>query len=318
VRDQANINFLDTPVNNPFRNVEAFRGTNLYTASVISRRTLLRPYPHFSGLSMERYDGSSSFHSGQLRLEKRFSAGYTFMASYAWSKYLEAVSLLNDTDPSYERRLSDSDVPHRLAMSGIYELPFGRGRTFGSSWGKGLNLLAGGWQVQGLFQYQGGRPLTLGNVYYNGNLSDLNMTINSNTIGVLGSSNITDNVFLTNIQNTGFYFQDAAVQTNGQLDPAKQRNDLRIQLGDNLRTLPSRAANFREMPIILMDLSVIKNFEITESVKMQFRAEAINAPNRVHFFGPNLNPRDVAFGRVTNTDTPTLPREFQLGLRLTF
>ena len=72
------------------------------------------------------------------------------------------------------------------------------------------------------------------------------------------------------------------------------------------------------MPILLMDLSVIKNFEFTETVKMQFRAEALNAPNRAHFFGPNLNPRDSNFGRVTNTQSPTLPREFQLGLRLVF
>lgn len=318
VRDQALINLLDAPVANPFRNVAAFQGTNLFTASVISRRTLLRPFPHLGGFTMERYDGKSSFHSGQLRVEKRFSQGYTLLMSYAWSKYLEQVTLLNDTDAAYERRLNDADVPHRLALSGIYELPFGRGRTFGSGWGKGLNLLAGGWQVQGLFQYQGGRPLTLGNVYYNGALSDLEPVIKSSTIGVLGATNITDNVFLTNIQGTGFYFNDAAVQTNGQLDYNKQRNDTRIQLADNLRYLPSRASNFRDMPILLMDLSVIKNFEFTETVKMQFRAEALNAPNRAHFFGPNLNPRDSNFGRVTNTDSPTLPREYQLGLRLVF
>lgn len=317
-RDQNLINFLDTPVANPFRNVEAFRGTNLFTASVIGRRTLLRPFPHLGGFTLERYDGKSSFHSGQLRLEKRFSQGFTFLASYAWSKYLEEVTLLNDTDANYERRLNDADVPHRLALSGIYELPFGRGRMIGSGWGKGLNLLAGGWQVQGVYQFQAGRPLTLGNVYYNGSLSDLNPEIRSSTVGILGGNNITDNVFRTNIQNTGFYFNDATVQTNGQLDYAKQRNDTRIQLADNLRYLPSRATNFRDQPIMLLDLSVIKNFEFTETVKLQFRAEAINAPNRAHFFGPNLNPRDAAFGRVTNTDSPTLPREFQLGLRLVF
>jgi len=69
---------------------------------------------------------------------------------------------------------------------------------------------------------------------------------------------------------------------------------------------------------MLLDLSVIKNFEFTETVRLQFRAEAINAANRVHFNGPNLNPRDANFGRVTDTRSPTLPREFQLGLRLVF
>jgi hypothetical protein len=318
VRDQDLINLLDAPVANPFRNVEAFRGTNLFTANVITRRNLLRPFPHLGGFTLEHYDGTSSFHSGQLRVEKRFSQGYTFLASYAWSKYLEQVSLLNDTDPEYERRLNDADIPHRLALSGIYELPFGRGRKFGSGWGKGLDLLAGGWQVQGLFQYQAGTPLTLGNVYFNGSLADLNPEIRSSTIGILGGNNITDNVFQTNIQNTGFYFDDDAVRTNGQLDPAKQRDDRRIQLADNLRYLPSRASNLRNQAIMLLDVSAIKNFRFTETTMLQFRAEAINAPNRMHFEGPNLNPRDSNFGRVTSTGSPTLPREFQLGLRLVF
>ncbi len=163
-----------------------------------------------------------------------------------------------------------------------------------------------------------GRPLTLGNIYFNGNLSDLKPVIKSSTIGVLGSSNINDNVFLTNIQNTGFYFQDDAVRTNGQLDYSKQRNDPRINLSQNIRTLPSRVSNFRNQGITLLDLSMIKNFDFGERVKLQFRAEAINALNKAHFSGPVLSPRDSNFGRVTSTSSPTLPREFQLGLRLVY
>lgn len=318
VRDQALINFLDTPVANPFKGVAGYEGTNLYTASVISRSQLLRPYPHFTGLSMERYDGASSYHAFQARAEKRFSQGYTVMGTYAWSKYLEQMTLLNPTDTNYEKRLNDADSPHRLALSGIYELPFGRGRPFGSSWGGLKQALLGGFQLQSIFQYQAGRPLTLGNIYFNGNLSDLKPVIKSSTIGVLGSSNINDNVFLTNIQNTGFYFQDDAVRTNGQLDYSKQRNDPRINLSQNIRTLPSRVSNFRNQGITMLDLSIIKNFDFGERVKLQFRGEAINALNKAHFSGPVLSPRDSNFGRVTSTTSPTLPREFQLGLRLVY
>jgi hypothetical protein len=318
VRDQNLINFLDTPVNNPFRGVAGYEGTNLYTASVINRSQLLRPFPQYTGLSEERYDGASSYHALQARVEKRFSQGYTIMASYAWSKYLEQMTLLNATDPNYEKRLNEADSPQRLALSGIWELPFGRGRQWGSSWSGWKEVLLGGFQVQGIFQYQAGRPLTLGNNYYNGDLGALSPVIQSSTIGVLGSSNITDNVYLTNIQNTGWYFNDDAVKTNGQLDYTKQRNDSRINLSQNIRTLPSRDSSYRNQGITLLDLSIIKNFPITETVRLQFRAEAINALNKAHFNGPVLNPRDTNFGRVTNTDSPTLPREFQLGLRLTF
>jgi hypothetical protein len=317
-RDQALINFLDTPVTNPFRGVAGYEGTNLYTASVINRSQLLRPYPQYTGLGEERYDGASSYHALQARVEKRFSKGYTIMATYAWAKYLEEVTRLNATDDRYEKRFNDADVPQRLAVSGIWEMPFGRGRSFGTNWKAWQDAILGGWQVQGILQYQAGRPMTLGNIYYSGNLSDLSPTVKSSTIGVLGSTNILDNVFLTNIQNTGYYFTDDAVKTNGQLDYTKQRNDTRINLSQNIRNLPSRTSNYRNQGITVFDLSVIKNFTITEAVKLQFRAEAINALNKAHFFDPVLNPRDSNFGRVTNTDSPTLPREFQLGLRLVF
>lgn len=318
VRDQALINLLDTPVTNPFRNVPAFLGTNLYTATVINRSQLLRPFPQYTGIAEERYDGKSSYHAGQVRLEKRFSRGYTILGSYAWSKYLEEATLLNPTDAAYEKRLSEFDSPHRVAISGIYELPFGRGRAFGSNW-KGLTeALFGGFQVQGIYQFQAGRPLTIGNVYFNGNLSDLDMKIASDTIGGVGTTNILDNTFQRDIRETGFYFTDDTVRTNGQLDVAKQRNDARINLGNNIRTLPSRASNFRDDSISLLDVSLIKNFAFTERVKLQARAEAINSLNKAHFSGPNINPRDIAFGRVTNLDGPTLPREFQIGLRLIF
>jgi hypothetical protein len=318
VRDQTLINFLDTPVTNPFRGVAGYEGTAFYTASVINRSQLLRPYPHYTGLSIERYDGASSYHALQTRLEKRFSQGYTVTGTYTWSKFLEQVSKLNPTDAKYEKRLNDADSPHRVALSGIWELPLGRGRRYGSSWRGWKQAVMGDFQVQGIFQYQAGLPLTLGNIYFNGNLSDLKPVIRSSTIGVLGSTNILDNVFRTNIQQTGFYFQDDAVRTGGQLDYTKQRNDPRINLSQNIRTLPSRVSNFRNQGITLLDLSVIKNFAFGERVKLQFRAEAINALNKAHFAAPVLNPRDPNFGRVTSTDSPTLPREFQLGLKLLY
>jgi hypothetical protein len=318
VRDQELINFLAAPVTNPFRGVEPFRGSNLFTAAVINRSQLLRPFPHFGNISLERYDGLSSYHAGQFRAERRFSAGYTVLATYSYSKYLEQMTQLNPTDETYEKRLAGVDSPHRLAVSGIWELPFGRGRSFGANWGRGAQLLLGGFQLQGIFQYQSGFPLTLGNVYYNGALSSLSTTIRSDTIGAVGTNAVSDNVFLTDIRHTGFYFNDAAVQTNGQLDFTKQRNDARINLSNNIRTLPSRASSFRNQGITLFDVSLIKNFEISERVKLQFRAEAINALNKAHFNGPVLNPRDANFGRVTNSDSPANPREFQLGLRLVF
>jgi hypothetical protein len=317
-RDQALINFLDTPVSNPFRGVDGFQGTNLYTASVINRRQLLRPFPHFTSITEERYNGSSSFHSGQLRVEKRFAQGYTVLASYVYSKFLERLNLLHPTDAQYENRLNELDVPHRFVMSGIWELPWGRGRAFGSSWTGWKQSLLGGFQIQAIYQYQAGTPLTLGNIYFNGNLRDISPRIASSTIGALGTTNVQDNVFQQDLRFTGFYINDAANQVGGQPDYTRQRNDTRINLADNLRTLPSRVSNYRNQPINLIDISLIKNFAFGERVYLQFRGEVINAFNHYQFQGPVLNPRDTNFGRVTNTDIIQLPRELQLALRLVF
>ncbi len=309
-RDQAMtdlIGFLNQAVTNPFRGLIPGTGLNNPTAA---RSQLLRPFPQFTGVTGIRNDASSRYHSGQIRAEKRFSKGYTALFSYTWSKFLEAGTFLNDTDTEFERRLSDDDVPHRFVVSGIWELPFGRGRKWGAGWHPVVNAVLGGWQVQGIGQLQFGRPLTIGNVYYNGDITRLKTDIRSSNFD--RSTTDTRTVFDT----SGFYFNDAAVQTNGVEDPAKQRNDTRIQLGSNIRTLPSRFARFRGDALNLWDLSVSKNFSFTETIKLQLRGEFLNAFNKVIFNNPNLDPRSTNFGKITGQ--ANLPRDVQIGLKLIF
>jgi len=150
----------------------------------------------------------------------------------------------------------------------------------------------------------GRRPLTIGNVYVNRDISKLNTAIKS--------SNVDGLVF----DISPFYFTDAAVQTNGVVDPAKQRNDSRIQLANNIRTLPSRMAQFRGDALNLWDLSVSKNFSFTEKIRLQLRGEFLNAFNKVIFDNPNVDPRNTNFGKVTGQ--ANLPRDVQIGLKLIF
>jgi len=303
-RDQSQIdanNFLNTLVPNPLRNLVPGTGLN---GATINRAQLLRPFPQFGSVGGIRNDGSSSYNSAQLRVEKRFSRGFTTLVSYTFSKFLEKGSLLNESDTNFERRRSDADLPHRFVVSGIWELPFGRGRKWGGNWRPAVNVLLGGWQAQGIGQLQSGRPLTIGNVYYNGDITQLKTDIRS--------SNVDGLVFDT----SRFYFTDAAVQTNGVVDPAKQRSDPRIQLVANVRALPSRFAGFRSDPLNLWDLSVSKNFSFTEKIKLQLRGEFLNAFNKVIFDNPNLSPNSANFGKVTGQSN--LPRDVQIGLKLIF
>ena len=299
-RDQATIDFLTASVQNPFQGLAP--GTNLDSATV-QRQQLLRPFPQFGNIRTRRDDGSSIYHAAQVRVEKRFTQGYTLLANYTWSKLLERVSFLNPTDTEYEKRISLNDAPHRIVLSGIWELPFGRKRRWGANWSGFAESVFGGWQVQGIWQAQSGRPLELGNLYFNGDPQTLQTKIGGDHVNAA-------------FDTSGFYFTDALVQTNGVVDPTKQRNDPRIRLAFNLRTFPSRLDRFRSQPLNLWDISLIKNFFFNETARLQLRGEFLNAFNHPQFNNPVLDPTSSNFGRITSQ--ANLPRNIQLGIKLIF
>ncbi len=300
IRDQARIDFLTANVINPFLGLAP--GTEL-NGTTAQRQQLLRPFPQFGNIRTRRDDGTSIYHSGQLRIEKRFSRGYTLLASYTWSKLLELITFLNPTDSQYEKRISGNDAPHRVVVSGIWQIPFDRQHGWSKRLGRFGQAVLNGWQIQGIWQAQSGRPLELGNVFFAGNPSKLRTIINGSRV---------DRVFDT----SGFYFSDAAVQTNGMIDPAKQISDQRIRLANNIRTLPSHLPGFRGHGLNLLDLSVIRTVSFNEATKLQLRAEFLNAFNHPQFNDPNLDPTSSAFGKITSQ--ANLPRNIQLGVKLIF
>jgi hypothetical protein len=108
-------------------------------------------------------DGFSWYHSLQTSLRKRFARNYLLTATYTWSKYMEATSYLNDTDLAPTHVISSQDRPHRFVASFLYELPFAR-----------RNRWIGGWQAQGIYQWQSGAPLSFGDVlYYGGDIHSI-------------------------------------------------------------------------------------------------------------------------------------------------
>jgi hypothetical protein len=289
-------------VTNPFRGI-APAGTSLGDSANVSLGTLLNLFPGFGDIITERFDGSSSYHSAQFRVEKRFSRGYTLLSSYTWSSLRERSSLLNPSDTELEERVAGDSRPHRFVASGIWELPFGRSRR----WGKGLNSFANGflgdWQVQGIYQLQSGGPISWGNIFFQGDPSkgfDFEMG--------------PDRVDTTAFDLSQFYMPDSAARTNGQ-----PFNDMRIRLTNNIRTFPSRIDGVRAQRINLWDLSVIKNINLTESVKLQIRGEFLNAFNHpiLEATANNfVNPTRADFGKITGQ--ANLPRNVQIGLKLIF
>jgi hypothetical protein len=300
-RDQRAIDFLEVATfPNPFLNNALIPPTEqLRTSQTLSRARLLRPYPHFQTLNGRFYDGTSTYNAAQLRLEKRFTTGFSLLGAYTYSKFTEKASKLNPTDAEYEERPHFDDARHRVTSSLIWELPIARGAS-------GMTKqVFGGWTVTGLFTYQTGTPINaagLANRYYNGDPNELKTSYNLDNYDP--ATTTVRNVFDT----TGFYLPD---------QPGN-RNDTRIRLSDatSIRTFPSRLQNYRTMPRPLLDASVIKHFTVSERVKLQMRFEVFNALNFVELNTPNFDPTSPAFG--SSNEQSNLPREFQLGMKLMF
>src|SRR5207302_1951952 len=129
------------------------------------------PYPAFGAITMNTSEGDSSYHSLQVRSEKRASHGLAFLASYTFSKSLDDASGLfgtraeagypqNSYDLSADRGLSNFNVKHRFVFSSIYELPFGTGQRWFTEPGT-LNHIFGGWRLSGILTLQSGQPFSV-------------------------------------------------------------------------------------------------------------------------------------------------------------
>ena len=125
-----------------------------------------RPYPHFGAISHYSNYGHNSFHSGTLKIDKRYSMGFNLTSFYTWSKALDESS--NDAGAGgitfYNRRLekgrSSYDVAHRWVTYGLYDLPFGRGRKFASDGNGFVNKLISDWRFGMIQTIESGAPLT--------------------------------------------------------------------------------------------------------------------------------------------------------------
>ncbi len=284
VRDQATINYLSAAIPNPYYPLlpnTSLSGTN------VARSQLLRPYPQFTSTSFGANQGFSWYHSLQWRLEKRLAQGYTMSASWSWSKLMEAITFLNAGDPLPSKVISDQDRRHHVAVSGIWELPFGSGKRWAGPATRFVRYAISGWQGQGIYTYQTGAALGFGNAL------------------LLPGQTMKDAELSGGQRNI-----DRWINTN-----AFNRNSGQ-QLGSNLINLSPRFSNVRADGQNEFDLSVIKNTSIKERVRLQFRAEFINAFNHPQFSAPNTTPTSSAFGTVTGEWS--WARVIQFGLKLMF
>jgi hypothetical protein len=300
-RARTDPNYFNEAVPNPFAGQIPQNAT--LNAPTIRRELLLRPYPQFNAVfqSLEPV-GRLYYDSLQTQIEKRFSDGLVFVVSHTWAKNIEALNFLNPQDAAPTKTLTAWDRSQRLVLSGVWQLPIGRGRPLGRDVGRGWDLLIGRWEYNWIATFQNGAPI---------DYPDLDI------VGDVTSGE----------QTTGRWFNPCVAQLNGT---ARQPNAARtgfescsnpawaVRAPFTLRTTPLRSPELRNPWRPQFDMSLNKRFRFTERLNGQFRLETFNTFNTPVLRGPNLNAGSPLFGWINPNSQANLPRNVQLGFKLNF
>jgi hypothetical protein len=257
---------------------------------------LLRPYPHFNSITVRNPTvGNSTYHSAQVKVERRMANGLTFLASYMISKLIDDVATpQNNYYLKGERSVSEIDRPQRLVISGLYELPFGPGKAFTGGSSRVVRKIIEAWQLNWISTFMSGQPMAV--------------TSNVNTTGSLGGGQRPDSTGISpelegaNRSRLDRYF-----------DTAQFRAPAPFTFGNLSRRLP----DVRGPGLHNWDVSVIKNVLLTERVRVQIRAEAFNAINLPAFDNPATSFGASTFGRISAVQNRANPaRQIMLGMKL--
>jgi len=263
---------LNTLVPNPFYGAIA-AGTSscaLDQANVVQSQ-LLTPYPQYCGVGeTDAPVGFSNYNALQMNYNHRFSHGLTALVSYTYSKFLDNVEgnqswsyagnqgPANNYNLAAEKSVDGSDQPHSLVANYIYQLPIGRGKAIGSGMNHLEDAVVGGWEVSQIATFKSGLPLSISGANYN----SYGGSPRPDVIGDVHVSNPTIHEWF----NTGA-FQFAPYGTFG--------------------TAPRYFSYLRGPHYQNWDTAIMKNWQIRESMRFQFRAELYNTFNHAQFYTPN-------------------------------
>ncbi|HUT57553.1 MAG TPA: hypothetical protein VNA25_06845, partial [Phycisphaerae bacterium] len=246
-----------------------------------------RPFPLFGSITYMSQDVSSTYHSLQVKFERRFSAGFWHLVSYTFSKSLtHQATAAAGGEGAWERALTDFDIPHNLAFSAGYELPIGRGKRFLSNANPFTEGFLGGWQFQGILVARSGRPFTPS---ISGDIANTGVGQRPDRIG----SGILANPTVEN------WFDKSAFVVPAQYTYGNSGGYI-----------------LRGGRYFALDFSIFKEFNVTDRGRLQFRAEAFNLTNTPSFNPPATAINTASGGRVTST--LGAPRQLQFALKFTF
>ena len=300
-------------VPNPFYGIIT-NPTSGLSRTTVEYRQLQRPWPHYTSMgSFRKPRADSIYHGMTVRVDKRFSQGFSFLVAYTAGKLIDnassavsflgpiassvelgiSASKLNAYNHRLERSVSSMDVAQRMVLSYVYELPFGKGKKWLSDAPSGVNLLVSGWQVNGITTFQSGNPMIVAALSNNTNIySGQRLNNNGQSAKLTGG---TKDQRMAQWFNTSVFSQPVA-----------------FTFGSVSRTLPDvRVPGQRNT-----DLSIFKNtyFGPDGKLNLQYRMEMFNAFNTTQFGRPGPGFGFGSFGVISSTAIG--PRQIQMALKL--
>lgn len=267
------------------------------------------PFPDFSpNSSYESTNGASNYNSMQIVFTRQMNHGVSVIANYSYSKCLSDAAQFDSSFPGYraewlpgfgiggDNQLCDSDATHVVHLSGTFELPVGRNRTFLSGANHLVDAVVGGWSFNYLFGYQSGQPFTI------------NCPVA--TTAFFGC-------YANVVPGVGIY-KGAKTQTHWLNASAFSNPAVYSSATPNFAYLGGEGQQARGPSYANVDASLFKQFELYKETRLEFRAEAFNLTNTTHFGQPG----NLDFTNTTNFSQITSlrgnPRLLQFALKLYF
>ena len=269
-----------------------------------------RPWPDLGVVNFDSYTGDSNYNALYIKVNQRLSRGLSGLVAYTYAKGLNdnpsnadtaggGVVPQDDNNPQADYGVSDNSIRHRLVISGIYQLPFGKARTFLADSGSLINALVGGWEISAIVVAQTGYPFTVTSQDF------------SNTGSASPRPDRTCSGVLDKRSPSQWFNPDCF--TTAALETALSNGAPRFgNSGRNILTGPG---------LVDVDTSLIKRFSIFERLNAEFQVQVFNLFNHPNYSVPDAVLGDGHTGQIFSTvpgGTTGSNREVQVALEVKF
>lgn len=289
---------ISSVINNPIVQAAGFRLPYASFPQTLQLQQALRPFPQYSGFgAVASQSGHSTYNGLETSFQKRYSKGLWLMTSYTFSKTLVSQNGQNVYNQLTEKIVSNANRPHVFTLGYVYELPFGKGKSYGANMHPVTNAILGNWSVSAVHRYQSGAPISVGGC------SQVLAGAGSARCSFVGGQPLLNPNYDRTNPNSPYLNRAAFVQ------PAN------FTYGD----VPAVIAQLYQPNQLNEDVAASKNFPFGKDDRrsIEFRASAFNVANRHLMGGLNTAINNANFGTFSNPQS-NLPRNLQFSLRVSF